>query len=162
VAAGDIELHQLCEPLRPLLGTWKGNGAGRYPTIESFEYVEEITFGHVGKPFLSYTQRTRLKDGPPSHAEAGYLRAVGNDRYEFIVLAPNGIIEIDAVTIDTARGLHVDARSEHVYGTPTAKAVQAVVREIDVADDTMHYRLSMSAVGQPLLHHLEAELFRER
>jgi len=42
--------------LRPILGTWKGQGKGTYPTIEPFEYNEETSFSTNGKPFISYQQ----------------------------------------------------------------------------------------------------------
>ena len=96
-----MDLHPDCEQLGFLLGVWRGAGEGSYPTIESFGYTEEVTFSHVGKPFLGYTQKTKhAVSGAPLHAEAGYLRAVGAGRVEFVVVQPSGIVELHSGTVD--------------------------------------------------------------
>ena len=83
----------------PLLGTWAGRGAGKYPTVQSFEYFEEVVFSHVGKPFLVYAQKTRaVADGRPLHAETGYLRVPQPGQVELVLAHPNGITSIEVGT----------------------------------------------------------------
>lgn len=157
----DLLLHPLCEPLRPLLGVWRGSGHGEYPTIEPFDYDEEITFAHAGKPFVSYMQRTTLAStGLPSHSEAGYLRAVGDDTYEFVISSPTGLVEIDRAVVTSGSELTIDVTASAVHRTPSAKSVTALVRRIVIDDDVLRYDFSMAAMGQPLTHHLRAELRR--
>ena len=55
-------LHPDCAPIAWLLGTWRGNGHGDYPTIEKFQYAEELIFTHDGRPFFHYFSRTWLTD----------------------------------------------------------------------------------------------------
>ena len=164
------ELHPHCVPLAPLLGTWQGEGTGQYPTIDEFAYIEELTFGHVGKPFVSMTQRTRnAVTGEPLHSEAGYLRAVGDGQIELTLAQPSGVTEICLGRVrTTSDGLAIELASKHVGLTPTAKEVTLVRRELSIvgtgtADDpTLISELWMAAVGHAdLLHHLRGELTKQ-
>ena len=156
-----VELHPQCRALEPLLGTWHGAGRGSYPTIDDFAYVEELTFGHVGKPFLSMTQRSRDQvTGEPLHAEAGYLRATADGSVELVVAQPSGIAEVHRGTVSCgAAGLVVELESDQVALTATAKSVTRVRRRLHLDGAVLVSELWMAAVGEAdLVHHVRARL----
>ena len=151
-------LHPDVEALAGLLGTWRGEGAGEYPTIAGFRYGEEVRFWHVGKPFLAYAQRTwSLDDGRPLHAESGYWRPKPDGAVEVVLAHPTGIVEVLEGRLD---GDVVELRSTTMARTSTAKQVEVVHRRFELDGDRLGYAVAMAAVGQPLQHHLAAELRR--
>jgi len=157
------DLHPDLQALAPLLGTWQGRGSGTYPTIEPFDYLEEVAFSHVGKPFLVYGQKTKsAADGKPLHAETGYLRVPQPGHVELVLAHPSGITEIEVGTY-TADGttIELDMTAANIGLTPTAKEVTALGRSFRVDGDELSYSLQMGAVGQPLQHHLGAVLHRK-
>lgn len=157
-----VDLHSSVAALAPLLGVWAGQGSGEYPTIESFGYSEEVTFGHVGKPFLSYVQRTRASDGGrPLHGEVGYLRVPSANRVELVLAHPTGVTEIEEGTL-TVRGttIEMDLVATTIGRTASAKKVTALGRSIRVDGDELTYSVYMGAVGQRLQQHLTATLHR--
>ena len=154
---GQPELHPDLSLLRGLVGTWTGTGEGSYPTIEPFTYHETSVFSHVGKPFLAYVQRTTSPDGLPRHTESGYLRMPEAPGVELVIAHPTGHVEVGAGTV--SGGLIV-VRSTSVTATPSAKSVVAVERELALDGDVLRYVIRMAAVGQPMTHHLAAELRR--
>ncbi|MGZ4147207.1 MAG: FABP family protein, partial [Actinomycetota bacterium] len=116
--------HADIEPLVFLLGTWRGDGNGEYPTIQPFAYGEEIRFWHVGKPFLAYSQRTwALDDERPLHAEMGYWRPQPNGGVELVLAHPFGITEIE---IGAVAGRRVELMTQTIARTPTAKEISRV------------------------------------
>ena len=169
MAAGTFpDLHPDVKALAFLLGKWRGEGHGDYPTIGPFDYGEEVQFWHVGKPFVAYSQRTwALDDGRPLHAESGYWRVPAPGRVELVVAHPTGIVEVEEGRLD---GLALALATSSIGGTATAKRVDRLERDIVVSEgvtgaaragDLLSYRLRMAAVGLPLQDHLEARLHRQ-
>ena len=155
-------LHPDCRSLAPLIGVWRGDGEGDYPTIDAFRYVEELTFSHVGKPFLAMVQGTRDFDhGGPLHSETGYLRPQSDGTVELVLVQPSGVLEIDSgPVVTTTDGVKLDLRSLDVPRSPTAKSVTEVRRRRVVAGDELVSEAWMAAVGLPIEKHLRSVLHR--
>jgi hypothetical protein len=153
-----IDLPEILVPVSFLLGTWRGEGQGEYPTIKPFDYREEVRFWQVGKPFLLYTQRTQAADdGRPLHTEMGYLRVAGPDQLEFVVAQGTGFAEVDVGSVHDQK---IELKNQHLVRTPTAKHVTDVSRTIWVEGDVLRYELSMAMASVPMTHHLSATLRR--
>jgi hypothetical protein len=158
------DLHPGIAVLAPLLGSWAGQGAGEYPTIEPFGYHEEVTFGHTGKPFLTYGQRTKASDdGRPLHAETGYIRVPSPERVEWVLAHPTGITEIQEGTLSVGGAtIEMELSATAIGLSSSAKHVTALSRSIRIAGDELTYSVRMAAMGQPLQHHLAATLHRKQ
>lgn len=65
-----MTLHPALKSVSELIGTWRGTGRGEYPTIDAFEYTEQVTFAEAGKPFLVYVQKTWSPErAPDAHGD---------------------------------------------------------------------------------------------
>jgi hypothetical protein len=156
----EVQLHPDIGPLAFLLGTWRGRGTGEYPTIEPFAYEEELEFAHVGKPYLTFRQRTwRPRDGEvlSSHMELGFWRPRPDGGVEVVSAHPNGVAEIETGTVEEGR---IELVSQKIVTSPSAKDVTRLERRFLVDGDTLTYDVRMAAVGQALSPHLHAELRR--
>jgi THAP4-like, heme-binding beta-barrel domain len=156
------EPHPDLAPVSFLLGRWEGAGVGGYPTIESFRFGQEITFSHIGKPFLIYASRTWILDEDGnlvrlSHTETGYWRPQPDGQIEVVLAQPTGIAEIYVGEIS---GTKVELSTDVVARTATAKEVTAGHRLYGLIGADLGWAFDMAAMGQPLQPHLSAQLKR--
>jgi len=162
--AEQYELHPSLLGLQFLLGRWEGAGVVGYPTIESANFGQEITFGHNGKPFLIYMSRTWLlepdgKIGRPLATESGYWRPQDDGALEVVLAHPTGIAEI---YIGQQTGTKIEMATDAVVRTATAKEVTAGKRLYGLIGADLGWAYDMAAVGQPLQSHVSAQLKRVR
>jgi hypothetical protein len=154
--------HPDLAPLLFLLGRWEGAGVGGYPTIESFQFGQEIEFSHNGKPFLIYVSRSWLLDeaGHPARplaTESGYWRPQPDGRVEVLLAHPTGITEIYLGEVTAAK---IEMSTDVVARTSSAKEVTAGRRLYGMIGPDLAWAYDMAAVGQPLQPHLSAQLKR--
>ena len=154
----ELSVHPQLEPLAFLVGIWSGEGRGIYPSIDDFTYREELTFGHDGRPFLVYEQRTfHPVTGAPMHRETGFWRSVGEGKVE-VVLAHN--IGQAELSLGTVQGARVDVTTISVSPTPTAKDVDTLRRIYEVEGDELGYEMHMAFGEHGLQNHLTGRLNR--
>ncbi len=162
------DLHPALLGLLPFVGVWRGRGGGEYPTIKPFEFAQELTISHDGRPFLRYESRAWLvtpggEPIRPSGRELGWWRPVvdadgkATDEIEALYCTPTGIMELHLGKIT---GVRVEMSSDAVLRTGTAKEVTAGHRLYGIVDRALLYAQDMAAVGQPLSAHLAARLVR--
>ena len=153
------DLHPDLEPLAFLIGTWRGEGEGTYPTTEPFQYREEMRFEHVGEAFVLYTQQSWLAhDDSPSHFERGIVRPAGDGRVEFALAHPIGVVEISEGTLE---GTDIEVASTSIEHSATADPVTGLVRRYHVEGDVLHYELDMAMQATPMTFHVRGALRRD-
>jgi hypothetical protein len=160
-------LHPALQALLPYIGLWRGRGRGGYPTIDDFDYGQEITIAHDGRPFLSYQSRAWILDEEskpvrPAGRESGWWRPVMVDGaatgdLEVLIVTPTGIMEMHLGRID---GTRVEIATDLVLRTPTAKEVTAGHRLYGIVEGALLYAQDMAAVGEGMSPHLSARLLR--
>jgi THAP4-like, heme-binding beta-barrel domain len=161
------DLHPALLGLLPYVGLWRGRGRGGYPTIEDFDYGQEIRITHDGRPFLHYDSRAWLLDEQikpirPAGREIGWWRPVMRDEratgeLEALMVSPTGIMELYIGRVD---GLRVEMATDAVMRTATAKEVTAGKRLYGIVEGALLYAQDMAAVGHGLNPHLSARLIR--
>lgn len=156
----DSALAPNLTPVAALLGTWRGEGAGSYPTIDNFSYTEEVTFTDVGKPFFHYVQRTWGPTGAPMHTETGYLRSPGNGTVELVLAQPTGQSELCEGTVTAEADALVLEFHASLLNSASAKQVTSTRRRYELSGDAITTTFAMAAVGQPMTHHLRSVLRR--
>jgi THAP4-like, heme-binding beta-barrel domain len=171
--------HPAIAPFSFLLGRWVGTGKGDYPTIEPFDFFQEVTFSHIGKPYLIYTSRSwrlatvegelaRDENGDlvrlePLAVEAGFWRPQPEGKVEVLLSHPTGVTEI---YYGQLTGLNaIEMVTDAVARTETAKPYVAgkrlyglVPNKARAGEKDLAYAFDMAAMGYPLTPHLWAVL----
>ncbi|MGI5145912.1 FABP family protein [Plantactinospora sp. CA-294935] len=162
------DLHPALLGLLPYVGLWRGRGRGGFPSIEDFDYAQEIRITHDGRPFLHYESRAWILDEQsrpvrPAGREVGWWRAVldadgkGTDELEVMLATPTGVMEL---YLGKVTGTRVEIATDAVLRTSTAKEVTAGHRLFGIVEGALLYAQEMAAVGHPLSPHLSARLIR--
>lgn len=149
--------HPAIAPISFLLGTWRGEGEGGFPTIQSFKYGEEIKFWHSGKPVIAYTQKTwKLASGEPMHAESGYWRPKMDGSIEVIIAQSTGLAEVQKGIYDAEKKI-VKLQSELVGN---ASKVKEITRVFELNGNELRYMVEMATTTNDLQPHLRALLMK--
>jgi hypothetical protein len=162
------ELPELVRPFAFLLGTWRGEGVGGYPTLDAdFRFGEQMTFACYGKPVISFTSESwALDDGRPLARQAGFWRPQPDSGdsgpgLEVVMTVAAGLVEVFyGRLVNGPAGEHVELESDLIGHTATAKQVGKDTRLYAVRGGKLMYAMEMAAVGQGLQAHLSAALDR--
>ncbi len=156
------DLHADLVPYSWLLGQWRGAGRGDYPTIEPYQFGQEVVFAHDGRPFLHYFSRAWIVDEHgetvrEAALETGFLRPRPDNEFELVLAHHSGYAEIWYGTVD---GPRLELATDLVARTQSAKEVAAGKRLYGLVEGQLLYAYDMAAVGLPMQAHTWAQLQR--
>ena len=157
------DLHPALLGLLPFIGMWRGRGQGGFPAPEDYNFAQEITISHDGRPFLRYESRAWLldEDSKPigeSVRELGFWRPRENDELEAPMMTPDGVMELYPGRVTPTPRLEMEA--DAIVRTPTGTEVTAGHRLFGIVDGALLYAHEMAAGGEGPHPHLSARLIR--
>lgn len=155
-AENTVAVHPGIQGISYLLGTWKGQGEGGFPTINSFSYIEEINFSHhPSRPVVAYTQKTwKLGSGEPMHAESGYWRPRQDGSIELVIAQSTGLVEVLKGTYNAEEKV-IKLQSAMVGN---ASKVKETTRVFEFTGGDLSYVVQMATHSVSLQPHLRASL----
>jgi hypothetical protein len=158
-------LHDALLALLPLVGIWAGRGRGVVASSgEEFEFGQQVSFVHDGRPFLAYESRSHLLDENGdvvrnAWRESGFWRpGSGADDIEVVLASNTGQA---LVLTGTAGDQRWELASASVERTPTATPVDGERRLYAARGDELLYATELAPAGQPFAPHLNARLTRQ-
>jgi hypothetical protein len=139
-----------------LEATWTGEGRGQFPTVNSFDYRETLTFTRRDEKTLAYEQRAqKLYDGQSewlqSHWENGFIRILESGELE-LTSAQIGRTEVLIGSIESVGTLfRIHFVSKTIVNDPRMISSS---RRFELDGDTLHYEMEMrtTAVDQSTKH----------
>ncbi len=144
-------------PLAWIIGTWQGNGHGDYPTIEGFQFGQEIVFQQDGRPFIHYFSRAWIERRgrhvrPQRRPGDRFLRPQADRTIEVVMAHNTGFVEVwhGEIHPDQPR---FEMVTDAVARTATAKDYAAGKRLYGYVEGDLLYAYDMAAMGQELQPH---------
>ncbi len=148
--------------LSPLIGLWHGRGTAKFPTIETTEYIEELSFERMGdEDKLFFIQKTWYskdgKKGNALHWESGYIKLTEENLFELSNSQDNGRVEVlTGNIVETSDKFHISFVSK-LFGNDPRMVKSS--RDFYVHGSTLKYTQSMSTQKTTEFQlHLEADL----
>lgn len=157
-------LHDALLALLPLVGVWRGVGAGVVASSGAqFRYGQQLGFVHDGRPFLAYHSQSWLLDESggvirQAWREAGFWRpGSGPDDVEVVLASNTGQALVYAGRADHLRW---EIATTAVQRTATARLVDGERRLYGLVDGDLVYATELAPGGEPYAPHLNARLTR--
>lgn len=157
-------IHPDCARLAWILGRWSGNGHGEYPSIEPFQFGQELIFQQDGRPFIHYMSRAWIVDEAgetvrQAAQETGFIRPQPGGGLEVVLTHNTGIVEIwyGELHPDQPR---FEIVTDAVARTATAAEYTGGKRLYGYVNGDLLYAYDMAANGHELQPHTHAQLVR--
>ncbi|XP_062050348.1 peroxynitrite isomerase THAP4 isoform X1 [Lepus europaeus] len=152
------KMNPVVEPLSWMLGTWLSDppGAGTFPTLPPFQYLEEVHISHVGQPMLNFSFNSFHPDTrKPMHRECGFIRLKPDTNKVAFVSAQNtGIVEVEEGEVN---GQELCIASHSIARISFAKEphVEQITRKFRLnSEGKLEQTVSMATTTQPMTQHL--------
>jgi len=153
----DQESAGALSTLTALVGTWRGKGTARLPSMGAVDFDEVVRFSRRSPNSLDSWQRAvAAGDGTMLHSESGIWRVTSTGSLEVTVALP-GATEVSEGSVD---GATIRLESTAIGLAATGAKLRQATRRYELRGDSLGYDISIATAELALTAHISAELHR--